>query len=314
MITTPPTLPRRLGWAVIMATTSDERPPVLDRLRMPPAVLRALGCTHCGAGISAVGNALRCAAGHSFDVAREGYANLLTGHRTAGPGDSADMVRARVDFQARGHYAPLAQGLADAAHAAVRGPGLIADLGAGTGYYLGRVLDALPGAVGLAADVSRYALRRAAKSHPRSGAVGCDVWRRLPLHDGAAALLLNVFAPRNAAEFHRVLNPDGTLLVVTPTVRHLAELRAPLGLIEVDPDKDDRLTGTLGAHFAPDGTHRVEVPLRLDRDQVSAVVAMGPSARHIAPDELLRHAAELPDPVPVTASFTISAYRPLPQR
>ncbi|WP_211301262.1 putative RNA methyltransferase [Murinocardiopsis flavida] len=281
---------------------------------MPPAVLRALGCTHCGAALDAAGNALRCAAGHSFDVAREGYANLLTGHRAAGTGDSAAMVQARAGFQASGHYAPLADTLAEAARTAAGGAGLVADLGAGTGYYLGRVLDDRPESVGVAADVSRYALRRAAKAHPRSGAVGCDVWRRLPLRDGAATVLLNVFAPRNAPEFHRVLNPGGALIVATPTVRHLAELRAPLGLIEVDPAKDERLAEGLGGHFTAGESRRVDVPLLLDRSDAAAVVAMGPSARHVDPAELDRRVAELPAPMPVTASFSVAVYRPLRRR
>ena len=76
-------------------------------------------------------------------------------------------------------------------------------------------------------------------------------------------MLLNVFAPRNGAEFHRVLDPAGTLLVVTPDTDHLAELVDALDLLRVDPDKADRVTGSLGGHFTPvsSAVHRAELAL-----------------------------------------------------
>ena len=75
------------------------------------------------------------------------------------------------------------------------------------------------GVAGLAVDVSKPALRRAAQAHPRAAAIRADLWRRLPVSDGVAALILNVFAPRNGPEYHRVLRPDGLLLVVTHYIK-----------------------------------------------------------------------------------------------
>src|SRR5437763_1017493 len=79
------------------------------------------------------------------------------------------------------------------------------------------VLADHPGATGLALDVSKYALRRAAKAHPRAGAAACDAWQGLPMRERTASVLLNVFAPRDGAEFHRVLRADGALIVAGPT-------------------------------------------------------------------------------------------------
>ncbi|GAA1990967.1 methyltransferase domain-containing protein [Nocardiopsis rhodophaea] len=292
---------------------------VTDRLRMPASVLAALACPHCGAGIAPAGNALSCARGHGFDVAREGYVSLLTGQRPTGTGDTKEMVRARREFQEAGHYAPLAARLAalaadhlPALPAAGCGTetGLITDIGAGTGYYLREVLERCAHSTGLALDVSKFALRRAAKAHPRAGAAACDAWRGLPLRTGAAALLLNVFAPRGGAEFRRVLRDDGALIVVTPTGRHLHELIDPLGLVTVDARKEERLEATLGGHFSL--THREELdhPMRLPHAAVATAVGMGPSARHLDPGELERRIRGLPTPAPVTASFLVSVYRP----
>ncbi|GAA1771009.1 putative RNA methyltransferase [Streptomonospora arabica] len=294
-----------------MTSSDDDRPAVLDRLRMPEPVLEALACPVCGAALGPGGNALACTAGHRFDVAREGYAGLLTGHRTAGTGDTKEMVRARQDFQAAGYYAPLAARLAElAAQAPLPAGGLAVDAGAGTGYYLSAVLDRAPGAFGLALDVSKFALRRAARAHPRAGAAACDTWRGLPLRTGSAAVLLNVFAPRRPAEFRRVLADDGALLVATPTARHLRGLVAGLGLVGVDADKRERLESGLSAHFARTGGEEIEVALSLSPAEAAALVGMGPSARHLSPGEIADRVAGLGDPVEAAASFAVSLYRP----
>ncbi|MFD0398123.1 putative RNA methyltransferase [Kitasatospora sp. NPDC127121] len=267
-----------------------------------------LACPHCAQALTRHERALRCPAGHSFDLAKQGYVSLLAGDAHTGTGDTAEMVAARADFLAAGHYRPIADALAEAA-AAADPEGLVADLGAGTGHYLAHVLDALPGRVGAALDISKFALRRAAKAHPRIGAVVCDAWRPLPLRDASAGLMLNVFAPRNGPEIRRVLRPGATLLLVSPTARHLRELVGALGLLSVDEEKQRRIDEKLGPYLTPAGQRQVEFTLRLGPDDVRTVVGMGPSAWHTDPDRLAAALAELPDPVEVTASVTVAAYR-----
>ena len=122
------------------------------------------------------GPTLRCAGGHSFDIARQGYVNLLPGGHRPGTGDTASMVRARDTFLEAGHFAGLRHATVETAARALRRSaqrrrtrpsGCIIDVGAGTGYYLAGVLDRLPAAVGLALDISKFALRRAARA-PRA--------------------------------------------------------------------------------------------------------------------------------------------------
>jgi 23S rRNA (guanine745-N1)-methyltransferase len=271
-----------------------------------------LRCPVCREGLAAVDAALRCPRGHSFDEARQGYVHLAAGPVTH-PGDSAAMVQARSSFLAAGHYAPLARELArmltgTALTSAEPTGKLVLDSGAGTGYYLGAVLDALPGAVGLAVDVSKPALRRAARAHPRAGAVLADVWRTLPVGEHVVDVLLNVFAPRNGPEFARVLAPGGALLVVTPTAGHLAELVDALTLLRVDPAKEDRVAASLSPWFAEKETVVHEWPLALSHADVSTLVGMGPSAWHVDPSTLAGRVAELAEPVRVTARVRVSCY------
>ena len=270
-------------------------------------VVEYLVCPHCGQPLALTGGGgpLHCPDRHTFDVARQGYASLLPGDAHTGTGDTAAMVAARAAFLGAGHYAPIAAALAEAVPT---GATSVVDLGAGTGYYLAAVLDALPQAQGLALDISKFALRRAARAHPRAGAVVCDAWRPLPVRDAAASVLLNVFAPRNGPEIRRVLRPGGTALVVSPTDRHLAELVGELGLLGVDARKQERLAATLGPHLELQSASEHSFPMELDHAAVRTVVDMGPSAWHTNPAELDRRIAGLPALAPVTASVTLTRF------
>jgi len=276
-------------------------------------VLSCLECPQCQAGLHRDGATLRCGRGHAFDMARQGYVSLLPPGGRSPAGDTAAMVAARASFLDGGHYASLAGELARlAAAAAADVPGCIADVGAGPAYYLAAVLDRLPGRAGLAVDASRFAARRAARAHPRIGAVTADAWRRLPVAGGSAAVVLNVFAPRSGPELRRILSPAGRLLVVTPAPEHLRELTGPLELLAVDPRKDERLAATFAGRFELQERHEQAARLRLDHAGVTAVAGMGPSAWHANPAALAARIAQLPAVVPVTMAVTISVYRPRP--
>ena len=243
---------------------------------------------------------LRCDAGHAFDVARQGYVNLL-GAAAPGSADTAGMVQARAEFLAAGHYRPFAEAVAVAA-----GEGPVVEVGAGTAYYRAATRDQRPTAVGLALDVSVAAARRAARAHPRLGAVVADAWGRLPLADGCAGSVLVVFAPRGGAEIARVLAPGGRLVVLTPTQEHLRELVEPLGLLGVGQRKDERLHVALAPWFAVTATLPLRLDLVLNADDVVRLAAMGPSAFHTAPDDLRKRVAGLALPVEVTAAVTVT--------
>jgi 23S rRNA (guanine745-N1)-methyltransferase len=272
-------------------------------------VIGDLVCPVCGRAVALEGAAVSCESRHSFDVARHGYVSMLAGRRSSG-GDTASMVAARGRFLSAGHLDPLADAVAGAA-ALAAGPGLVVDAGAGTGHYLARVLDALPGRAGIALDASAPALRRAARCHPRAGAVACDVWSSLPVRTGAAGLVLNVFAPRNGAEMHRILSPAGGLVVATPTSCHLCELVGTLGLLRVDESKDERVERALGEWFRVAGSTAAEFEMQLSHAAVTDLVSMGPSAHHVSGD-VAAAVAMLPEPVVVTASVQVSTYRPRP--
>ncbi|MGI5190510.1 putative RNA methyltransferase [Promicromonospora sp. CA-289599] len=275
-------------------------------------ILPLLRCPSCGAELTPADGALRCPRRHSFDLARHGYVGLLTGAR-ATSGDDGPMARARRDFLAAGRYAPVRDAVAElAAEADLSGrsrrqPATVVDVGCGTGYYLAGVLDALPDAVGLGLDTSGHALRVAAKAHERAAAATWDVFRPFPIASEQVDVVLDVFAPRNPAEFHRVLRPGGVLVVVRPFGGHLAELRSQVTqMVTVDPDKERRLHQALDPYFEPARTVEVEYTTPLTRQEAVDLVLMTPSARHVTEAELADD-GELPEQV--TVSVLATAYR-----
>jgi 23S rRNA (guanine745-N1)-methyltransferase len=285
--------------------------PVHDRL--PREVVAALRCPVCAGELEVVGRALRCDAGHAYDVARQGHVDLRGPRGSRGAGDDTAMVARRLSILGAGHFDPLLDALAAAVHRHSPLPaGLVVDVGSGPGVQLSHVLDALPDRHGLAVDVSGPAARRAAQVHPRAGAIVADVWHGLPVVDDAAAVLLDVFAPRRADEFHRVLAPDGILLVVTPEPDHLASLTGDLELPSVDPDKDRRLGHVFGTSFDLLGRSTSRWTVRVDRASAADLAGMGPGGHHLSADELARRSARLPPLVEVEAAVVVSTYRPRP--
>jgi 23S rRNA (guanine745-N1)-methyltransferase len=216
------------------------------------------------------------------------------------------MVAARSSLLSTGCYEPVLRAVADTAAATAPERGAVVDAGCGTGYYLAGVLDRLPGFWGLGLDTSAPALRAAARAHQRATAAAWDIFRPLPLATAAADLVLNVFAPRNPAEFSRILRPQGRLIVVRPTVRHLVELRDQVPtMVAVDPEKEQRLHHAVSPFFDDAATERVEYVVPLTGRQARDLLYMSPTARHL--DRATTPSR--PSPGPVTISVLITEYR-----
>ncbi|RKR30269.1 putative RNA methyltransferase [Arthrobacter oryzae] len=166
-------------------------------------------------------------------------------------------------------------------------------------------------AIGL--DISKFALRRAARMNPEAFNVVGDVWQPLPVADHAADVVTVVFAPRNAPEFARVLRPGGRLVVVTPRPGHLEEIAGQAGLLGIEPAKDERLAVSLGKHFTPAGSRDLDLALSLDPRDVANLALMGPAGHHLDRAALAALEASLPARTSVSARFRISVFEPIPR-
>ncbi|MCG7462533.1 methyltransferase domain-containing protein [Corynebacterium marquesiae] len=255
--------------------------------------------------------------GHSFDVAKQGYVTLAAGAGLKHKGDDMDMVNARETYLAMGHFAPFVEAVTgavqdalDSASLAESKPASLLEVGAGTGYYLAHTLDSIAEARGVGLDISPHAAKHLAKCHPRVGAVVADVWERLPIRDESVDAISVVFAPRNPAEFQRVLAPGGQVIVLTPGAGHLDELREPLGILGVEEGKVERMYEQAEG-FLEQAADPVDIsfPIELDKASVAAQVGMSPSARHISAGELAERMAALPPTLTVTARARLDRLR-----
>jgi 23S rRNA (guanine745-N1)-methyltransferase len=169
-----------------------------------------LRCPLCKSGFTAAAGALVCRNAHSFDLAREGYVNLLPSRRRrpAAGGDGLAQLRHRTTFLDAGHLDVLTATIVS--QAPQLSPERVLDAGSGTGHHLARIGTKLPGSViGLGLDISKDAVRLAARHWPRPAFAVADLWAEWPVHDAAVDLVVSIFAPKNFPEMARVLRPGG---------------------------------------------------------------------------------------------------------
>lgn len=239
--------------------------------------LTTLICPLDGTALSLHERSWRCPHGHSFDVAKQGYVNLLPvqNKRSKDPGDSKAMVQARQRFLARGTYQPLAQVIADAV--LENGEQSLLDAGCGEGYYLRHIIDGAEQVstdVTVAAlDISKWAVQAAAKQDKRiTWLVASN--NSIPLTDHSVDTLLCVFGFPVSAEFKRVLKPGGRLLMVDPAPQHLIELKRII-YPEVKTKADDLPVSS--AEWALSSEQRLTFTVELtDNDSIQDLLIMTP--------------------------------------
>ncbi|MGG5172521.1 putative RNA methyltransferase [Pseudarthrobacter sp. J1738] len=280
---------------------------------MPSTAFSLLLCPLCGARFSAETeeSSLSCGSGHRFDLAKQGYVNFLTGKGTAFAADSAVMAAARANFLEAGHYQELAQRIAAKVPITVDHTPVVLDAGTGTGYYLHKVLQN-HAATAVALDISKFALRRAARLNPQAANVVWDIWQPLPLEAASVDMVMVVFAPRNASEFARVLRTDGILVVVTPGPNHLREIAQAADLLGIEHDKLKRLDTTMNQAFSLQSREELCIPLELSPAQTVDLARMGPAGHHLDDSRAEELTRRLESSTTVHAEFVISTYLPLP--
>ena len=194
----------------------------------------ALACSvrGCGLALARRERGFVCGRGHSFDLARSGYLNLLQpqDRRASSPGDARAEIEARARLHAAGFARSLEAELLRLVGGLGRGLGLargslVVDLGAGSGEHLA-ALCAAGGLAGLGIDLASHAMELAARRFPDHSWVVANADRRLPLRDSSAALVVSLHGRRNPEECARVLVPGGHLLATLPASDDLQELRA----------------------------------------------------------------------------------------
>lgn len=167
---------------------------------------------------------LVCPRGHSFDIAKSGYINLLQpqDRRSRQPGDAAAAVAARRRLHDLGISEPLLGGIAEIGSPSRHD--VVLDAGCGDGFYTGSLARAA-GFDGYGIDISIPAIEAAARRYPECEWIVANADRLIPFAENSFSLVLSITGRMNPAEFRRVLRPDGRLLVAVAAPDDLIELR-----------------------------------------------------------------------------------------
>jgi len=240
------------------------------------AATSVLACSvrDCGQPLSRSERHWRCARGHSFDVARSGYVNLLQpqDRRSLEAGDAAPAVEARARAIAGPAREMLEGFAARAASVPLADNGVVVDLGCGSGELLGALARARQiGGIGL--DLSTAAVDRAAREYPTLTWVVANADRRLPLLDGRVSLVLSLHARRNPQECARVLGDGGHLLVAVPADDDLAELREAIQGAAIRRDRGQSLIEAHREYFTLIDRTTVRYVVHTTREQLIDLLA-----------------------------------------
>ena len=262
-------------------------------------------CPVCGAVLNRVEKTWRCAAGHSFDIARQGYVNLLPVQQkhSLHPGDTREQVASRREFLNAGFYEPIADTLVrTATELGCAGP--VLDVGCGEGYYSTRLTAAL-GAELVGVDISKEAVRFAAAQH-KDALWLCATAAKLPVADGAVGTLTSLFALTVPGEFRRVLRRDGYFLQVLAAEDHLLGLKSIIypELVFKEKDTVPREPGFELVKSVP-----IRFPFTVEGSQVGNLLSMTPHVYRIDREgaQRLEQTRRLTD----TASCVLNVYRSL---
>lgn len=262
-------------------------------------------CPICHLPLNRQDRQFTCANRHSFDIARQGYVNLLTVQqkKSLHPGDTREQVLSRRAFLEVGFYEPIVQALCETARS-LGAAGPVLDIGCGEGYYSTRLAQAL-GAELAGLDISKEAVRAAAARY-KDALWLCGTAAHLPVADESAGTLTSLFALTMPEEFRRVLKPGGLYFQVLAAQDHLLGLKSIIYPELKFKEKDS----------VPDipGFERIRsVPIRFsftaEGAQVRNLLSMTPHVYRVTKEGAARLAAT--ETLTDTASCVLNVYRPL---
>ena len=262
-------------------------------------------CPICHEELNKQDRSYVCPNGHSFDIARQGYVNLLTVQQkhSLNPGDTREQVLSRRAFLEAGYYAPIAKALIDTA-SELGATGPILDIGCGEGYYSAQLAQALEAEL-IGLDISKEAVRCAAAKYKQALWITATA-AHIPVEDAGAGLVTSLFALTLPEEFNRVLKKEGYYFQVLAAQDHLLGLKSII-YPELKFKEKDSVPTLPGFELVK------SVPIRftftVEGQQVQNLFSMTPHVFRIskAGAEKLQQTQRLTD----TASCVLNVYRPL---
>ena len=266
-------------------------------------------CPLCDRSLTLYERSYRCDNNHSFDIAKEGYVNLMPVQhkRSKDPGDNKEMMQARSHFLENNYYQPMQKKVAQlCTENLVGSQHRLLDIGCGEGYYTNEVAAQLtmqnPSAVTYGLDISKIAIRYASKRYPNCQfSVASST--RLPFSDSSLDAVLRIYAPCNPIELQRVLQSEGAVVTVVPGARHLYQLRENLyETVRLHDEETEEIAG-----FKLTQEIKLNYVMALQNGDAEKLLQMTPFAWK--DDLTLRHSLATATMFDCEADFIIRIYR-----
>lgn len=260
-------------------------------------------CPVCGGDLIKNGGAYRCDASHCFDLAREGYVNLLTGKHKAGElmGDNKSMALSRKTFLDKGYFSPLAREISAIIYETGKKAPTVCDICCGEGWYGSEVLRKADCTM-YGFDLSKEMVRLAAK-RKNGGTYFVANLAKIPLRSSSVDVGFHLFAPFHEKEFSRILKEDGIIITAVAGENHLFEIKEILYDTPYKNDEQPPETETLVLREKRKVTEKIHLQ---SKEDIDALFRMTPYYYHTSDKdkEKLSDYASLD----VTVDFAIYIY------
>ena len=225
---------------------------------------------------------LCCEENHSFDIAKQGYVNMMTHAATSKY--SRELFESRSAIIASGLYDRLEEAISKK----IKGAKTVLDTGCGEGSHLARIMPQVEGAIGIGIDIAKEGILVAARQYPE------QIWcvgdlAKSPYAEGSFDAILNILSPANYEEFKRLLAPGGCVVKVVPQSGYLKELRT---LLYADSEKETysnaQTVERFKESFADTTVERLTYTMPMTMEQIPALLTMTPMGWHKADDNELQ--------------------------
>lgn len=260
-------------------------------------------CPICKSTLSLSEKMYKCENKHSFDVAKEGYVNLLPVQKknSKNPGDNKEMINARRAFLESGYYIPLVDHITTMISKKVSST--LLDAGCGEGYYGGQIADRLKEINILGFDISKEAIKKAAKKYKAQSFFIAGI-TDIPIQDHSIDTYLTIFAPIDAAEINRVVAEDGNVIIVSAGPNHMKEIAEEIYESYIPHDYDP--TSVLEPYFDLKNKEVLTFNITLeDKEEIKAMLQMTPYFWS-ANEEAINHI--LSKNITITCDFQVHSF------
>lgn len=264
-------------------------------------------CPICKSSLQKSEKTYFCENKHSYDIAKEGYVNLLPVQKknSKNPGDNKEMINARRSFLESGHYNPLVQRIVKLLTNASNQT--IVDAACGEGYYTGQIGEQLKDINLIGFDISKEAIKKASKKYKTQSFFIAAV-NDIPISDSSIDTYLTIFAPIEVLEINRVLVNNGNVIIVSAGPNHMREIAEEI--YESFIPHDYNPSSILSSHFELIGNEKITFNIQLDRrEDIKSMLQMTPyywSSDKKAVEHILSKA------ISVTCDFQIHTFSKRP--